>query len=54
MTSGHLQLDIAVDEVVVEHAADLEEVAILVDLSRACRSEPRTVGMFFNSAFGRS
>src|SRR3984893_76337 len=29
---AHLQVDIAVDEVVVEHAADLEEGAILVEL----------------------
>src|SRR6266853_6293372 len=27
----HLQLDVAVDEIVVEHAADLEELAILVE-----------------------
>jgi hypothetical protein len=29
---GHLQLDEAVDEVVVEHAAGLEEPAILVEI----------------------
>src|SRR6201999_2336283 len=29
---GHLQLDVAVDEVVVEHAAGLEEGAVLVEL----------------------
>jgi hypothetical protein len=28
---GHLQLDIAVDEIVVEHAAGLEERAVLVE-----------------------
>src|SRR5262245_41763442 len=28
----HLELDVAVDEVVVEHAADLEELAVLVEL----------------------
>src|ERR1041385_2753285 len=28
---GHLQLDVTVDEVVIEHAAGLEEVAILVE-----------------------
>src|SRR5580704_11041068 len=29
---AHLQVDIAVDEIVIEHAADLEEGAILVEL----------------------
>ena len=29
---GHLQLDVAVDEVVVEHAAGLEELAVLVEV----------------------
>ena len=29
---GHLQLDIAVDEIVIEHAAGLEERAILVEI----------------------
>src|SRR3984885_7303786 len=29
---GHLQIDISVDEVVVEHAAGLEEAAVLVEL----------------------
>src|SRR3954452_19772668 len=29
---GHLQLDISVDEVVVEHAAVLEEAAVLVEV----------------------
>ena len=31
---GHLQLDEAVDEVVVEYAAGLEEAAVLVDTNR--------------------
>ena len=30
---AHLQVDVAVDEVVVEHAAGLEEAAVLVELS---------------------
>src|SRR3954471_15192073 len=29
---GHLQLDVAVDEVVIEHATGLEEFAILVEV----------------------
>src|ERR1044072_7460998 len=29
---GHLQLDVAVDEVVIEHAAGLEELAVLVEV----------------------
>src|SRR4051794_30249655 len=29
---GHLQLDVAVDEIVVEHAAVLEEGAVLVEI----------------------
>src|SRR5262245_28133154 len=29
---GHLQIDIAVDEVVVEYSAGLEEVAVLAEL----------------------
>jgi hypothetical protein len=29
---GHLQLDIGVDEIVIEHAAGLEEVAVLVEV----------------------
>ena len=28
----HLQLDVAVDKVVIEHAASLEEVAVLAEL----------------------
>ena len=39
---GHLQLDVAVDEVVVEHAAGLEEVAVLVEVRRAPRAASRT------------
>src|ERR1044072_4463559 len=30
---GHLQLDVAVDEVVIEHAAGLEELAVLVEIA---------------------
>ena len=39
---GHLQVDEAVDEVVVEHAADFQELAILVEIheSPARRFEP--------------
>ena len=52
---GHLQLDIAVDEVVVEHVARLEEGAVLVEVRSALRaSDPQTVGIFLSSFGGRS
>jgi diguanylate cyclase (GGDEF)-like protein len=50
----HLQLDVAVDEVVVHDAAGLQEGAVLVQVSRASRSEPQTSGIFFCSRGGRS
>src|SRR5947209_16208312 len=30
---GHLQLDVAVDEIVIEHATGFEELAILVEIA---------------------
>ena len=38
----HLQVDVAVDEVVVEHAAGLEELAVLVEFFRAPGAANRT------------
>ena len=38
---AHLQVDVAVDEVVVEHAAGLEELAVLVEVRQrraGCRT----------------
>ena len=50
----HLQLEVGVDHVVGEHAALLQEVAVLVELLEASRSEPHTVGIFDSSSGGRS
>ena len=50
----HLEVDVAVDEVVIEHAAGLQELAILVEFASASRREPHTVGIRFSSAGGRS
>ena len=45
----HLEINVAVDLAVAEHATLLEGVAVLVQ-----RSEPQTAGTCFSSAGGRS
>jgi hypothetical protein len=50
----HLQRDVAVDEVVAEHAAGLEELAVLVQRFQRLVQAWQTVGMFFSSSGGRS
>ena len=51
----HLQFDIGIDLVVIEHAACSQELAILVEVfQRFAQRAVLTVGMSFNSSGGRS
>ena len=51
---GHLQFDVGVDEVVVEDAAGLQEVAVLIEAVERLAQQPQTVGISFSSSGGRS
>ena len=50
----HLQLDVAVDEVVIEHAAGLQEGAVLVEVGQRLAQRAADLGIFFSSRGGRS
>jgi hypothetical protein len=50
----HLQFDVGIDLVVVEHAAGLQELAVLIEAFQRFTQRTATVGISESSSGGRS